>query len=135
MTETTISDRVKIKLRKTTYVGTVKFIGEMKDKEGIWYGVELDKVNKGDNLGIARGIRYFSTIRNKGIFIKQSEILKTNKKNNDAPRITVGDIVKVKKLKCHGIVRFIGPTDFKNGIWYGLQLEKPNGTNDGIIKK
>merc|ERR1712154_359821 len=52
----------------------------------------------------------------------------------DMIRVTVGDIVKVKKNGCHGIVRFIGETQFKPGIiWYGIQLEEKKGKNNGIV--
>eukprot|EP01083_Nonionella_stella_P211250 764012_1 len=40
--------------------------------------------------------------KNKGKFVKQAGIAKTNPKNNaDALRITVGDKVKCKKQKCN----------------------------------
>ena len=33
-----------------------------------------------------------------------------------------------------GIVRYIGPTDFSEGIWIGVELRTPKGKNDGTIQ-
>eukprot|EP01083_Nonionella_stella_P147941 467531_1 len=75
--------------------------------------------------------------KNKGLFVKQAGIAKTNPKNNaDALRITVGDKVKCKKQKCNGTVRFIGtPYSVKDeGVFYGVELDKPKGKNNGTVK-
>ena len=47
--------------------------------------------------------------------------------------ISVGDKVYVSKYECNGIVRYIGKVSNKKGIWHGIELEKPNGKNNGTI--
>ncbi|KAI5962149.1 NIP100 [Candida pseudojiufengensis] len=44
----------------------------------------------------------------------------------------VGDLVKVKDEV--GTIRFIGSTKFAPGKWYGIELNHPNGKNDGSIQ-
>jgi hypothetical protein len=42
--------------------------------------------------------------------------------------LSLGDTVLVSK-KHKATVRFIGPTNFAEGVWYGLELEKEIGTS------
>ncbi|VDM63504.1 unnamed protein product [Angiostrongylus costaricensis] len=48
-------------------------------------------------------------------------------------RFDIGDRVVVSGGK-HGSVRFIGETEFAQGIWAGIELEQPLGKNDGSIQ-
>ncbi|XP_013420578.1 CAP-Gly domain-containing linker protein 3-like isoform X2 [Lingula anatina] len=32
-----------------------------------------------------------------------------------------------------GIIRYIGPTDFADGVWLGVELRTPKGKNDGVV--
>lgn len=45
--------------------------------------------------------------------------------------MNIGDKVEVRGET--GWIRFIGETDFANGIWYGIELEKTRGKNDGSV--
>eukprot|EP00055_Hartaetosiga_balthica_P000902 m.137735 g.137735 ORF g.137735 m.137735 type:complete len:557 (-) comp12254_c0_seq1:99-1769(-) len=47
--------------------------------------------------------------------------------------INVGDRVDVNGGKGQGLVRFKGQTQFKKGTWYGVQLDKPFGKNNGTV--
>lgn len=33
-----------------------------------------------------------------------------------------------------GIVRYIGPVDFADGTWLGIELRLPKGKNDGTVQ-
>ncbi|XP_077566628.1 kinesin-like protein KIF13B [Stigmatopora nigra] len=43
-----------------------------------------------------------------------------------------GEFVTVGSNK-RGIVRYVGPTDFAEGMWVGVELEVPAGKNDGSV--
>ncbi|XP_059504616.1 CAP-Gly domain-containing linker protein 4-like isoform X3 [Stegostoma tigrinum] len=46
--------------------------------------------------------------------------------------IKIGDRVVVVGQRS-GTVRFYGKTSFAPGYWYGIELDKPNGKNDGCV--
>uniref|UniRef100_UPI00398E4A3A CAP-Gly domain-containing linker protein 4-like isoform X2 n=1 Tax=Pristiophorus japonicus TaxID=55135 RepID=UPI00398E4A3A len=50
----------------------------------------------------------------------------------DKTDIQIGDRVVVVGQRS-GMVRFYGKTNFAPGYWYGIELDKPNGKNDGSV--
>ncbi|XP_032780625.1 CAP-Gly domain-containing linker protein 4 isoform X1 [Daphnia magna] len=51
--------------------------------------------------------------------------------------INVGDKVMVTTLngtRHRGVVRFRGETKFATGVWYGVELDKPEGRNSGSVQ-
>eukprot|EP01084_Bolivina_argentea_P166325 288779_1 len=130
MTVATIGDTVRLWSNKNT--GIIKFVGQIDGKTGTYYGIELDKP-AGENNGSLNNKCYFNSNENHGLFLKR-DTFKISKRNSNVLRITVGNIVTITKIKCKGIIRFIGNTLFKPDIiWYGIQLEDPKGKNNGCI--
>ena len=33
-----------------------------------------------------------------------------------------------------GIIRYYGPTQFREGQWVGIELDEPSGKNDGTVE-
>ena len=60
---------------------------------------------------------------------------KSTKSDNESNKyqFRIGERVVVSGTKV-GIVQFIGPTQFQEGIWVGVQLDRPMGKNDGSVK-
>lgn len=69
---TSTCNRITDKKPQNAANGVVRFIGEMKRKKGIFFGIELDKAKQGDNNGSLGGIGYFKKMDKRGIFIKKS---------------------------------------------------------------
>lgn len=49
--------------------------------------------------------------------------------------LTVGSRVRVSKIKSFGTVRFSGETQFAAGTWVGVELDAPEGKNDGTVQE
>jgi len=111
-----VMDRVMVKPStrgERMRYATVRSIQEIKSLSGIYYVVAAD---------------YTDEIS----FHKLSELELVV--NSGTLRVTVGHIVNVKSAKCRGVIRYIGPTNFKaDFIWYGIQLEEANGKNNGSV--
>ncbi len=63
-----------------------------------------------------------------------SDVTKTPVKVEE---INVGDKVMVTTLngtRYRGVVRFRGETKFASGLWYGVELDKPEGRNSGSVQ-
>ncbi|NWT19496.1 KI13B protein, partial [Vireo altiloquus] len=61
------------------------------------------------------------------------EVISDSEDGNEIPEwLKEGEYVTVGTNKT-GIVRYIGPTDFQEGTWVGVELDLPSGKNDGSI--
>ncbi|KAJ1642779.1 hypothetical protein IWQ61_010594, partial [Dispira simplex] len=56
--------------------GTLKFLGPVHFKPGVWAGVHLDQDGQGKNDGVVKGTRYFECPPNCGIFVLAQKLEK-----------------------------------------------------------
>ncbi|NWU14847.1 KI13B protein, partial [Cephalopterus ornatus] len=61
------------------------------------------------------------------------EVVSDSEDTNEIPEwLKEGEYVTVGTNKT-GVVRYVGPTDFQEGTWVGVELDLPSGKNDGSI--
>ena len=46
----------------------------------------------------------------------------------------VGETYFVRNYNSEAVVKYVGPTEFSNGVWVGLELPTPTGKNDGSVQ-
>merc|ERR1719317_1577360 len=114
--------------------GVVRYIGEVKGRDGTFFGLEMLADNNGlataDTTGTIDGQQYFVTDNNAqtGRFVTDEDIATTVKSTHslnligEAPRFTVGDRVMVlktikkgdnkTKIRIAGMVHYVGVPKF-----------------------
>ena len=117
--------------------GYVRFIGNVKGKKSVMYGIELTK-GKGKTNGTLDDILYFKIKGNKknGRFVTKAKIKKRTKQTK-SEKFTLNDEILCTKTNSTGIVKYIGIPGFslsKDTINYGIELSKPKGNCNGGIK-
>eukprot|EP01084_Bolivina_argentea_P305363 527528_1 len=117
-------------------VGIVKFIGEVKNKNGLFFGLDLKK-GKGKNNGCIKNRRYFRTRKDKenGRFTQLSKIVKHTKTLKSIP-FTVGDTLQCPQLNTTAIIRYVGIPAFDKTmktVHFGIELAEPKGDCNGEI--
>eukprot|EP01084_Bolivina_argentea_P184350 317950_1 len=150
-----VGDKVELlkKEKKKYLVGMIKYIGKIYRKQGIWYGIELDKPVKTAKTsnGTYQNIQYFICADNKALFVQDTQINKKIASSKKKSSLFIGKKVSVKCVECNGIIKYIGehqitkaasknkksvskkkkPIRTKHVIYYGIELENPVGNCNG----
>ncbi|KRX70205.1 CAP-Gly domain-containing linker protein 1 [Trichinella sp. T6] len=138
-----------------TVPGRIAFVGDTRFGPGEWAGVVLDEP-VGKNNGSVAGVMYFQCAPNYGLFCRLSKLskqpvviqqpdaasaLRDESQQESAStaaeadhNLRVGDRVSAGGCR-RGVLRFLGPTDFAEGIWAGIELDQPYGKNDGSVHR
>ena len=131
--------------------GVVAFLGTTQFAKGDWAGVVLDDP-VGKNDGSVQGVRYFKCEPNHGVFTRPEKLKRevregpkhTARQASPPPeqraaalaakrqQLHIGDRVIIGGAK-EGTLRFLGKTEFANGLWAGVELDEGVGKNDGSV--
>ena len=71
--------------------------------------------------------------RNSSRYSEDNGILSSSSSSVNSEDVHIGSRVFLTDRKT-GVVRFIGMTQFATGIWYGVELSRPLGKNDGSVQ-
>ncbi|NXM03922.1 KI13B protein, partial [Tyrannus savana] len=83
----------------------------------------------GRSTSTARGLNHNGSEADE----EKLEVISDSEDANEIPEwLKEGEYVTVGTNKT-GIVRYVGPTDFQEGTWVGVELDLPSGKNDGSI--
>lgn len=134
--------------------GVIAFLGTTQFAKGDWAGVILD-APVGKNDGSVQGVRYFKCEPNHGVFARPEKLKRlAPSEAQEGPRqqpqqiippeqraaalaakrqqLRIGDRVIIGGAK-EGTLRFLGKTEFANGLWAGVELDEAVGKNDGSV--
>uniref|UniRef100_A0A6I8SJU0 Kinesin family member 13B n=1 Tax=Xenopus tropicalis TaxID=8364 RepID=A0A6I8SJU0_XENTR len=89
-------------------------------------GDELGEVGKPSAAVKLKGVALDNTAD------KQEEVSDSDEPQEVPEWLKEGEYVTVGSNK-NGIVRYVGPADFQEGVWVGVELETPAGKNDGSV--
>ena len=127
----TVGDEVQL---TKDLIGTVRFVGEVLQRKGIYYGIELTEP-KGKTNGTVSNIRYFKCKNKRGLFLRASRISRVfpKKSSSHSYRIGINETIQISmnKYKSIGNIKYIGTPPKSNGIYYGIQFTKPVGDSNG----
>ena len=88
----TVGDHVQL---LSNLNGVIRFIGQIAQRNGIYYGIELDGAS-GKSDGTVGAIRYFKCKSNRGIFVRRRNISRLHRRSKLTPhRIGMHDVVQI----------------------------------------
>eukprot|EP01083_Nonionella_stella_P180100 641309_1 len=138
----TIGDEIELTARYNSLHGVVKFIGEIVNATGVFYGIELNKPKGSDevfqfrklcngingfdanqNTGHIDNVCYFTSDAHEALFVHKGQIGRILKVNYDMPRLGIHSQIYLPQYKCNGTVKYIGRPHHTHLIYYGIELD------------
>jgi len=119
------------KIHVENCIGEITSIGPRPNRKGLYVRVQLET---SDNDNINDQSSHILSKHSRTIWIPQSSVERVIE-NSNRYQFTVGDQVSLHKKGVTGIIRYVGPTHFQKGVWFGIELNQPKGNNNGIVKK
>jgi len=105
-------------------------LGPKLSKAGTFVRVQLDSGQNTNNTHDNNGSKKSGGV----IWVPLSRVERIIESSNRY-QFTIGDRIRLEKKKTTGVIRYVGPTHFEKGVWFGVQLDQPKGKNNGTVKK
>jgi selenocysteine lyase/cysteine desulfurase len=118
--------------------GKLLFIGELFDRRGLWYGIELRKPQPSLTDGAYKGHRYFVCRGQRATFVRRSQITSFDSSKVLVPSFVPGDRLRVvvRGKKQRGTLRVVAVVSSTGSLrgarpYWGVEMDRPVGNSDG----
>merc|ERR550539_2178310 len=124
-----VGDKILLANKKK---GKVTSLGPKPDKQGIWVRVLMDAVMSGnaDDMYSSNN----KSTKSKAIWVPIQRVDRVISRGNKF-NLTIDDRVIERKKNVPGVIKYVGPTHFDKGVWFGVALDEAKGKNNGTVRK
>ena len=104
--------------------GKVSSLGPKKNKDGLWVRVIMDSADNADNV----------QAKPRAIWVPIQRVNYIMSRGNKFD-LTVDDRVIDRNKNISGTIKYVGPTHFKKGVFFGVAYDSARGKHNGTVRE